>query len=43
MIWGCITSKSKGLLVVFEKDWGSVNGEVYRQRIVLVIYEYKET
>ena len=42
MIWGCITSRSKGPLVVFEKDWGSINGEVYRQRIVPVIHEYKE-
>ena len=41
MIWGCITSQQKGPMVVFEKEWGKVTGEVYRQHIVPVIHTFK--
>ena len=41
MIWGCITSYGKGPLVVFEKEWGTINGQVYRQHIVPVIHDFK--
>jgi hypothetical protein len=43
MIWGSITSYGKGPLIVFEKDWGTVTGEVYRQHIVPIIHHFKRT
>jgi hypothetical protein len=42
MIWGSITSYGTGPLVVFEKDWGTITGDVYRQNIVPVIHAFKQ-
>lgn len=41
MFWGCITSQSKGPLIVFEKSWGRVTGKVYREHIVPTIHLFK--
>jgi hypothetical protein len=41
MIHGSISLLGKGPLVVFEKDWGRVNGNVYRTRILPWIYDFK--
>ena len=43
MIWACITSQKKGPMVMFEKSWGKVTGDVYRQYIVPVIHEFKKS
>ena len=42
MIWGCITSNGIGPLVVFEKEWGKINGEVYRTKVLPYAYAYME-
>jgi transposase len=40
MIWGCITSHGIGPLVVFEKEWGKINGEVYCTKVLPHAYDY---
>ena len=39
MVWACITSEQKGPLVMLE---GRVNGEVYRENVVPVIYRFRK-
>ena len=42
MIQGTISLYGKGRLVVFEKEWGNISGDVYRKHVVPAIYAYKE-
>ena len=42
MIQGMISLYGKGRLVVFEKEWGNISGDVYRKHVVPAIYAYKE-
>jgi hypothetical protein len=42
MIYGSISALGKGSLVVFEKEWGKITGEVYRERVISHIYHYKQ-
>jgi hypothetical protein len=37
MFWGCFLGGTKGLRVFFEKDWGWIDGRVYRDHIVPVV------
>jgi len=37
MFWGCFAGHNKGPSVFWEKDWGSITGESYRQHTVPVI------
>jgi hypothetical protein len=37
MFWGCFCGGTKGPGVFFEKDWGWIDGEVYRDYIVSVV------
>ena len=41
MIYGTISLYRKGKLVVFEKEWGKILGDVYREYVVPIIYAYK--
>lgn len=41
MVWGAISSKGKGPLVFFEKDWGTTNDQIYREKIPPYILEYR--
>ncbi|KAH7132922.1 hypothetical protein EDB81DRAFT_121836 [Dactylonectria macrodidyma] len=37
MFWGCFLGISKGLEIFWEKDWGTINGCSYFERIVPVV------
>jgi transposase len=38
LFWACFHSNTKGPHLFWEKDWGSINGESYRARIVPIIH-----
>jgi DDE superfamily endonuclease len=40
MIHGSISSTKKGLLVVFEKQWGMITAKVYTQYVLPSIYQF---
>ncbi|KAJ9292418.1 hypothetical protein DTO271G3_8799 [Paecilomyces variotii] len=40
MFWGSFHGNTKGPCLFWEKDWGSINGESYCQRIVPLIDDY---
>ncbi len=37
MFWGCFAGTSKGPGIFWEKDWGSISAESYRQHIIPVV------
>jgi hypothetical protein len=37
MFWGCFSGLKKGPCQFWEKDWGTINGLSYRERIVPII------
>jgi transposase len=37
LFWGCFHGTTKGPTLIWEKDWGTINGESYRQKIVPLI------
>jgi nicotinamidase-related amidase len=37
MFWGCFHSNIKGPSIFWEKDWGTINEESYRSKIIPVI------
>ena len=40
MFWGTLISTRKGTFVLFEKEWGSVNSEVYNTHALSLVQEY---
>jgi hypothetical protein len=40
MFWGTIIRGTKGPCVFFEKEWGSVNSEVYNTHVLSRVREY---
>ena len=43
MIWACVTSYRKGPLVVFERDWGNINSDLYCEKDVPVIHDFENS
>lgn len=41
MIHGSISAIGKGPLVIFEKEWGSITGAVYREKVIPWIYDFR--
>lgn len=42
IIWGCVISKRKGPLLIWERDeWGNINSQSYQDRILLVLAQFK--
>lgn len=41
-IHGSISALGKGDMVVIEKEWGSVTGEVYRERVLPSVYRFMD-
>jgi hypothetical protein len=42
MFWGCFHGHTQGPGFLWEKDWGSISAETYRQHTVPVIHGYVE-
>jgi hypothetical protein len=40
MIYGSISAFGKGPMVVIEKDWGKMTGQVYRERVLPWVYYF---
>lgn len=38
MFWGCFSGYGKGPGIFWEKDWGSINGESYRQHTIPIVH-----
>jgi transposase len=41
MIWGSIAGNQRGPMLQFQRDWGKVNGDLYRQHIVPLIHAFR--
>jgi transposase len=37
LFWGCFHGTTKGPTLIWEKDWGTISGESYRQKIIPLI------
>jgi len=42
MFWGCFHGHTQGPEFVWEKDWGSISAETYRQHTVPIVHGYIE-
>jgi DDE superfamily endonuclease len=40
MFWGCFSGSIKGPGLFWEKDWGTINGARYRERILPLAYQF---
>jgi transposase len=38
MFWGCFAGSEKGPGIFWEKEWGTISSETYRERIVPIIH-----
>lgn len=43
LIWGCVTSKGKGPVILWERDeWGNINSQSYQDRVLPVLAQFKQ-
>ena len=40
MVWGCIQGVDKGLLIRWERAWGTIKGDSFVEHILPVILDY---